>query len=96
MCISRSIRRGSARVVPGPAVFPPTLLNPRIMICNKAFQTFPGSFVRKKRDTMKTPAVSFRTSTNFFENEHVLQFDKYSGSGATSKKEKKERKEENA
>lgn len=45
---------------------------------------------------MKTPAASFRTSTNFFENEHVLQFDKYSGSGATSKKEKKERKEENA
>ena len=100
MFLSQSIRLSGARVayaVSGSAVFPPTFLNHRIMMNNskRAFQTFPGSFVRviaRKRGTTKNPAVSFGTSSRFFENEHVLQSDKYSGSGAMPKiKERKKR-----
>ena len=62
----------------------------------RAFQTFPGSFVRviaRKRGAAKSPTVSFGTSSRFFENEHVLQPDRYSGSGAMPKIKDRKKKE---
>ena len=93
MYISQSIRYSCARAtctVSSPAIFPSTLLSHRTVIYNnRTFQTFPGGLVggiARKRGTLKTPAVLFRTSSRFFESSHVLQPDKHSGSGATPKR----------